>query len=96
MAAAAWGMDNFNEYLKDLKFTLYMDQTTEQNLGTTQVKMLNRLKTAMSEHNFYTRNRQRSNIPDFLKQRQTNTNTRHIDYVMHVETHDLKQEGQTT
>ncbi len=70
MASAAWGMENFNEYLKGSKFTIYMDQTTEQNLGTTQVKILNRLKTAMSEHNFYTRNRGNSNLPDFLKQRQ--------------------------
>jgi hypothetical protein len=35
MAAAAWGMDNFNEYLKGSKFTLYMDQVTEQNMDNT-------------------------------------------------------------
>jgi hypothetical protein len=73
MAATAWGMDNLNKYLKGSKFTLYMDRTPEQNLGTTQVKTLNRLKTATSEHNFDTRNRQKSNIPDFLKKTQTNT-----------------------
>jgi hypothetical protein len=60
MAAAAWGMDNFNEYLKGSKFTLYKDQITEPNLGTRLVKMLNRLKAAMSEHHFETRNRQKS------------------------------------
>jgi len=91
MAAAALGMDNFNEYLKGLKFTLYMDQTMEQDLGTTQVKTVNRLKTAMSKHNFDTKNRQKSNIPDFLKQRQTNTlqtlieNPVNFNKVIHVD-----------
>ena len=42
-AAATWGMDNFNEYLKGSKFTLYKDQTSEATLGTTQLKRLNRL-----------------------------------------------------
>jgi len=36
-AAAAWGMDNFNEYLKGSKFTLYRDLTIETTLGTTQL-----------------------------------------------------------
>jgi hypothetical protein len=72
-AATAWGMDNFNEYLKGSKFTLYNDQIAEPMLGTTQVKTLNRLKTAMSEHQFETRNRQKSDLPIFLKQGQTNT-----------------------
>ncbi len=40
-AAAAWGMDNFNEYLKGSRFTLYRDSTTETTLGTTQLKTLN-------------------------------------------------------
>ncbi len=40
MAAAAWGMDNFNEYLNGSKFTLYRDTTTETTLGTTKVKTL--------------------------------------------------------
>jgi hypothetical protein len=73
--AAAWGMDNFNEYLKGSKFMLYKDLITEPSLGTTQVKTLNRLKTAMSEHNFETRNRQKSN---FLKMGQTDTLQTHM------------------
>ncbi len=40
-AAAAWGMDNFNEYLKGSRFTLYRDLTTETTLGITQLKTLN-------------------------------------------------------
>ncbi len=39
-ATAAWGMDNFNEYLKGLKFTIYRDLTIETTLGTTQLKYI--------------------------------------------------------
>jgi hypothetical protein len=55
MAAATWGMDNFNEYLKGSRFTLFMDPMMAQDLGNTQVKTLNILKNAMSDHNFNTR-----------------------------------------
>jgi hypothetical protein len=51
-AAAAWGMDNFNEYLKGSTFTLYRDLTTETTLGTTQLKTLNRLRKTMIDHDF--------------------------------------------
>jgi hypothetical protein len=97
-AAAAWGMDNFNEYLKGLKFTLYKDQITEQNLGTTQVKTLNRLKTAMSEHPFKTRNRQKPDLPDFLKQGQTNAlqtligNPVNFNKVIHVDSFHTREQ----
>ena len=50
-AAAAWGMDNFNEYLNGSTFTLYRNTTTEKTLGTTQMKTLNRLQTTMNNHN---------------------------------------------
>jgi hypothetical protein len=66
-AAAAWGMDNFNKYLNGSKFILYKDALTETGLGTTQVKTLNRLKTTMSEHEFEIRDKQESDLPDFLK-----------------------------
>ncbi|MFN9940631.1 MAG: RNase H-like domain-containing protein, partial [bacterium] len=62
-AAAAWGMDNFNEYLKGSSFTLYRDVTTEATMGTTQMKTLNRLKNTMIEHDFQTRDRQKANLP---------------------------------
>jgi hypothetical protein len=71
-------MDNFNEYHKGSKFMLYKDLITEPSLGTTQVKTLNRLKTAMSEQNFETRNRQKSNLPDFLKMGQTDKLQTHM------------------
>jgi len=70
-AAAAWGMDNFNECLKGSKFMLYKDLTTEATLGTTQLKMLNRLRTTMTEHDFEVQDRQKSDLPDFLKKKQT-------------------------
>jgi RNase H-like domain found in reverse transcriptase len=70
-AAAAWGMDNFNEYLKGSRFTLYRDLTTETTLGTTQLKTLNRLRNTMIDHDFETQDRQKADLPDFLKMRQT-------------------------
>jgi RNase H-like domain found in reverse transcriptase len=69
-AAAAWGMDNFNEYLKGSRFTLYKDLTTETTLGTTQLKTLNRLRNTMIEHNFKIQDRQKADLPDFFKKRQ--------------------------
>jgi hypothetical protein len=64
-------MDNFNEYLKGSKFTLYKDLTTETTLGTTQIKTLSRLRTTMIEHDFEIQDRQKLDLPDFLKKRQT-------------------------
>jgi len=66
-AAASWGMDNFNEYLNGSKFMVYKDTITNTCLGNTQVKTLNRLKTAMSENDFEIKDRQKSNLPNFLK-----------------------------
>jgi hypothetical protein len=68
--AAAWGMDNFNEYLKGSKFTLYRDLTTETMLGTTELKTLNRLRNTMIDHDFKIQDRQKEDLPDFLKKRQ--------------------------
>ncbi len=70
-AAAAWGMDNFNEYLKGSKFTLYRDITTETMLGTTQLKTLSRLKNTMIDHDFEVQDQQKLDLPDFVKKRQT-------------------------
>jgi hypothetical protein len=63
-------MDNFNEYLKGSKFTLYKDLTTETTLGNTQLKTLNRLRNTMIDHDFKIQDRQRADLPDFLKRRQ--------------------------
>jgi hypothetical protein len=63
-------MDYFNEYLKGSKFTLYRDLTTETTLGTTQLKTLNRLRNTMIDHDFQIQDRQKADLPDFLKKRQ--------------------------
>jgi hypothetical protein len=91
-AAAVWGMDNFNEYLKGSQFTLYMDPTLAPDLCTTQMKTWNRLKTAMSEQNFLTKNRQNADIPQHLKQWLQNQgdmqhiNNLHFNKTIHVDT----------
>jgi hypothetical protein len=72
-AVAAWGMDNFNEYLNGSKFILYKDAINKTGLGTTQMKTLNRLKTTMSEHEFELKDKQKSNLPEFLKKGKNDT-----------------------
>ena len=69
-AAAAWGTDNFNEYLNGSTFTLYRDTTTEKTLGTTQMKTLNRLQTTMNDHNFKIKDIQKSDLPNSLRKEQ--------------------------
>jgi hypothetical protein len=71
-------MDNFNEYLNGSKFTLYKDPVPETSLGTTQLKMLNRLKTAMSEHDFEIKDKQKSDLPNSLKNRQKEASQTHV------------------
>jgi hypothetical protein len=63
-------MDNFNEYLNGSKFILYRNTITETTLGTTQVKTLNRLRTTMNDHEFEIKDKQKSDLPDFLKKGQ--------------------------
>ncbi len=77
--AAAWGMDNFNEYLKGSKFTLYKDLTNETTLGTTQIKTLNQLRTTMVDHDFEVQDWQKSTLPEFLKKRQREEDHEHKD-----------------
>ncbi len=71
-SASIWGMDNFNEYLKGSQVTLYADQTPAPELGTTQTKTWNQLKTAMSEHKFLVENCQQANLPVHLKNGRNN------------------------
>ncbi len=40
-AAAVWGMDHFNEYLKGKKFILYTDHKQLEKLGHLHIKMMN-------------------------------------------------------
>jgi hypothetical protein len=51
-AAAIWGMDHFNEYLKGKKFILYTDHKPLEKLGHLHSKKMNRFQTALLEHDF--------------------------------------------
>ncbi len=66
-AAAVWGMDFFNEYLKGKRFILYTDHKPLEKLGHLLSKTLNRLQTALLEHDFVIQYKKRSNMPaDYL------------------------------
>jgi len=51
-AAAIWGMDTFNEYLKGKKFILYTDNKPLEKMGHLHTKTMNRLQSALLEHDF--------------------------------------------
>ncbi len=66
-AAAVWGMDFFNEYLKGKRFILYTDHKLLEKLGHLHNKMLNRLQTALQEHDFVIQYKKGSNmLADYL------------------------------
>jgi RNase H-like domain found in reverse transcriptase len=66
-AAAVWGMDFFIEYLKGKRFILYKDHKPLEKLGHLHSKMLNRLQTALLEHDFVIQYKKGSNMPaDYL------------------------------
>jgi hypothetical protein len=56
-------MDSFNEYLKGKRFILYTDHKPLEKLGHLHSKMLNRLQTALLEHNFVIQYKKGSNMP---------------------------------
>ena len=51
-AAAVWGMDTFNEYLKGKQFILYTDHKPLEKMGHLHTKTMNRLQSALLEHDF--------------------------------------------
>ncbi len=51
-AAAVWGMDVFNEYLKGKQFILFTDQKPLEKMGHLHTKTMNRLQAALLEHDF--------------------------------------------
>jgi hypothetical protein len=66
-SATVWGMDFFNEYLKGQCFILYMEHKPLEKLGHLHCKMLNRLQTALLEHEFVIQYIKGSNMPaDYL------------------------------
>jgi transposase InsO family protein len=52
MAAAVWGMEFYNEYLRGKTFVLYTDHKPLEKLGHLHTKTLNRLQMAMLEYDF--------------------------------------------
>jgi len=66
-AAAVWGTDFFNVYLKGKQFILYTDHKPLEKLNHMHSKMLNRLQTALREHDFVIQFKKGSNMPaDYL------------------------------
>jgi len=66
-SATVWGMDFFNDYLKGQRFILYMEHKPLEKLGHLHCKMLNRLQTALLEHEFVIQYIKGSNMPaDYL------------------------------
>jgi len=51
-AAAVWGMDTSNEYLKGKKFILCTDHKPLEKMGHLHTKTMNRPQSALLEHDF--------------------------------------------
>jgi len=51
-AAAVWGMDVFDEYLKGKQFILFTDHKPLEKIGHLNTKTMNRLQAALLEHHF--------------------------------------------
>jgi len=67
MAAAVWGMDFYNEYLRGKQFVLYTDHKPLEKLGHLHTKTLNRLQLAMLEYDFVIQYKKGVTMPaDFL------------------------------
>jgi hypothetical protein len=66
-AAAVWGMEVFNEYLRGKQFILFTDHKPLEKLGHLHTKTLNRLQTALLEHDFVVQYKKGTNMPaDYL------------------------------
>jgi hypothetical protein len=67
MQAAIWGMEHFETYLRDRKFTLYTDHRPLEKLGKVHTKTLNRLQEAMNTFDFEIMYKKGSEMPaDYL------------------------------
>ncbi len=66
-AAAVWGMEVFNEYLRGKQFILFTDNKPLEKLGHLHTKTLNCLQTALLEHDFVVQYKKGTNMPaDYL------------------------------
>jgi hypothetical protein len=75
-AAAVWGMDHFNEYLKGKKFILYTDHKPLEKLGHLHGKTMNRFQTALLEHDFIIQYKKGSDMFD--------PKTLHFTLIVHI------------
>ena len=62
-AAAVWGMEVFNEYLRGKKFILFTDHKPLEKVGHLHTKTLNHLQTALLEHDFIVQYKKGTNMP---------------------------------
>ena len=66
-AAAVWGMDIFNEYLRGKRFILFTDHKPLEKLGHLHTKTMNRLQAALLEHDFVVQYKKGTTMPaDYL------------------------------
>ncbi len=66
-AAAVWGMEVFNEYLRVKQFILFTNHKPLEKLGHLHTKTLNRLQTALLEHDFVVQYKKGTSMPgDYL------------------------------
>jgi hypothetical protein len=62
-SATVWDIVFFNEYLRGKQFILYMDNNPLKKLVHLHSKLLNRLQTALLEHDFVIQYKKGSNMP---------------------------------
>ena len=66
-AAAVWGMEVFNEYLRGKQFILFTDHKPLEKLGHLHTKTLNRLQAALLENDFVVQYKRGTTMPaDYL------------------------------
>ncbi len=78
LAAAVWGMDVFNEYLKGKKFILFTDHKPLEKMGHLHTKTLNRLEATLLEHNFVIQYKKGAIMPADYLSRLPSTNNNKI------------------
>ena len=75
MAAAVWGMEFYDEYLRGKQFTLYTDHRPLERLSHLHTKTLNRLQLAMLEYDFVIQYKKGITMPaDFLSRSKIDEN----------------------
>jgi len=63
MAAANWGMEYFDNYLKGKPFTLYTDHKPLEKLSHLHTKTMNRIQENMLTYNFQIQYKKGATLP---------------------------------